>query len=136
MKIEAGKYYKTRAGNKARVYATDGHGDFPAHGAVLIDGWRLEKWTLDGKAIPRGTYPTDLVSEWTDAVEMDWSVLPKWAMWIAMDASMYWYWYENQPIAQADSWDALAWGTAGPIPNEYKPKWTGDWRDSLVEVKR
>ena len=33
IKIEMGKEYRTRCGYEARIYATDGSGDWPVHGA-------------------------------------------------------------------------------------------------------
>jgi hypothetical protein len=48
--IELGKQYRTRDGREVRIYAVDGGGRFPVHGAVkLNDGtWRQEEWTLTG----------------------------------------------------------------------------------------
>jgi len=48
--IELGKQYKTRDGCEVRIYAVDGGGRFPVHGAVKLDDgtWRQEEWTLTG----------------------------------------------------------------------------------------
>jgi len=48
--IELGKKYKTRDGCEVRIYAVDGGGRFPVHGAVKLDDgtWRQEEWTLTG----------------------------------------------------------------------------------------
>ncbi len=48
--IELGKQYRTRDGCDVRIYAVDGGGRFPVHGAVkLNDGtWRQEEWTPTG----------------------------------------------------------------------------------------
>jgi len=48
--IELGKQYKTRNGREVRIYAVDGGGRFPVHGATKQnDGtWRQEEWTLTG----------------------------------------------------------------------------------------
>jgi hypothetical protein len=48
--IELGKKYKTKDGCEVRIYAVDGGGRFPVHGAVkLYDGtWRQVEWTLTG----------------------------------------------------------------------------------------
>jgi len=48
--IELGKQYKTRDGREVRIYAVDGGGRFPVHGALKqVDGtWRQEEWTLTG----------------------------------------------------------------------------------------
>jgi hypothetical protein len=60
--IELGKHYKTRDGREVRIYAVDGGGRFPVHGAVKLDDgtWRQEEWTLtrsyngekDGHTLP------------------------------------------------------------------------------------
>lgn len=68
MKIEAGKFYKTRNGRKARIYAVDGHGEYPFHGAYLRDSdWVLHMWKAGGRNLDdheESIY--DLVSEWTE----------------------------------------------------------------------
>ena len=48
--IELGKKYQTRDGCEVRIYAVDGGGRFPVHGAVKLDDgtWRQEEWTLTG----------------------------------------------------------------------------------------
>ena len=65
LKIKAGGKYLTRDGREARVYTTDGGGDFPVHGAFLRNGeWVIEEWNLNGGFNFFGlTYALDLVSE-------------------------------------------------------------------------
>ena len=49
--FQFGKEYPTRDGGRARVYATDGAGLLPIHGAVWHERdkhWRLLAWHLDG----------------------------------------------------------------------------------------
>lgn len=48
--FEPGKTYRTRDGREARVYAVDGGGNWPVHGAIRgRDGvWSAEAWTKDG----------------------------------------------------------------------------------------
>ena len=42
-------FYSTKDGRLARVYAKDGYGDFPLHGAILNDyGWEPYTWTING----------------------------------------------------------------------------------------
>lgn len=51
-KFEAGKEYKTRDGSRARIYATDGRGPWPIHGAIFEnegDGWVMNSWSSEGK---------------------------------------------------------------------------------------
>ena len=48
--IEMGKKYRTRDGRDVRIYAVDGYGYYPVHGAYLgNDGWVDCTWTLDGR---------------------------------------------------------------------------------------
>lgn len=50
MKWEAGKEYRTRAGRVARIYATDGYGSWPIHGAVRdATGWAPVQWMETGR---------------------------------------------------------------------------------------
>lgn len=79
MKIEAGKFYKTRDGQKARVYALDACGDYPVHGAVLCnDGmWILSSWTCGGHDDAEGPASSnDIVAEWTAAPKIHWGRIP------------------------------------------------------------
>jgi hypothetical protein len=52
MILDAEKNYKTERGDAVKIYATNGGGRYPVHGAVRIDGkgWRNESWTAMGKA--------------------------------------------------------------------------------------
>lgn len=60
MKLEVGKFYKTWAGNKARIYAVDCGGQFSIHGAVFLnDIWSSKTWCKERVLV-------DLVSEWTE----------------------------------------------------------------------
>ena len=48
--FEVGKEYKTRAGHRARIYATDGEKGNPIHGAVLLEtGWSSTSWSGTGQ---------------------------------------------------------------------------------------
>lgn len=70
-------------------------------------------------------------------LDFDWSALPKWVNWIAMDSTGFWYCYQDEP--EHDS-DYPIWiGSKGSIdiPIEYYPKnFTGDWKESLFEVPK
>lgn len=49
--IDITKKYKTRSGCEVRIYATDGGGDYPIHGAVKYKGdnyWSPRKWKDSG----------------------------------------------------------------------------------------
>jgi len=47
--IDKNKQYRTRDGREVRIYATDGVGSHPVHGAIKNpDGWRQATWMRDG----------------------------------------------------------------------------------------
>ncbi len=59
---KAGETYQTRDGRKARIYATDGVGNHPIHGAMkATDGWSQMLWSADGKYIYRTQESCDLL---------------------------------------------------------------------------
>ena len=48
--IDKSKTYRTRDGREVRIYATDGRGDWPVHGAIKNeDGWCHTSWLSNGK---------------------------------------------------------------------------------------
>jgi hypothetical protein len=63
MMIEIGKTYQTRDGREARVYATDGGGEYPVQGAYRDHGkiWLTATWTLVGELNDGGPHPLDLI---------------------------------------------------------------------------
>ena len=49
MMISKDKQYRTRDGREVRIYATDGKGIYPVHGAVKVeDGWLSYTWKATG----------------------------------------------------------------------------------------
>jgi hypothetical protein len=61
--IDITKQYKTRDGREVRIYATDGGGDRPVHGAIKYDGgWFLRHWSAKGTTFSdHGHCPDDLI---------------------------------------------------------------------------
>lgn len=138
MKIEAGKFYRTRDGRKARVYAVDGGGEFPIHGAVLWPDdktkWDWCQWKEAGDANLYGcTKPYDLISEWVDRPVVDWSKMAAWHRWVAMDSDKRWYAYPEEPALGSISWNSGLSNVQNLIHPNYSPTFSGNWRDSLVE---
>lgn len=134
MKIEAGKFYRTREGKKARIYATDGNGlDSSVHGAILLprNQWGLCMWNENGRYFSDEENENDLVSEWVDKPEVDWSKMPAWASWVAMDKDGRWLWWSERPESGLGEW-WLPSGDCGRIPGDYTPKFSGGWKDSLT----
>jgi hypothetical protein len=59
--IDPKKQYKTRDGREVRIYAVDGEGQYPIHGAIREPcGWVSAKWTRDGSWVSHKT-TTDLI---------------------------------------------------------------------------
>lgn len=50
--IDPKKQYRTRDGREVRIYATDGDGEWPVHGAVAMfpGRWVVRAWMDDGSA--------------------------------------------------------------------------------------
>jgi len=47
--IDPAKKYRTRDGREVRIYAVDGGGEYPVHGATKINGeWLANGWTACG----------------------------------------------------------------------------------------
>jgi len=48
--IDINKTYRTRCGHQVRIYATDGAGCYPIHGAYCEDGeWIVATWAIEGQ---------------------------------------------------------------------------------------
>ena len=54
--IDINKQYRTRDGREVRIYATDGGGYWPVHGAIQLScsGWVPTSWDNDGNAFNSG----------------------------------------------------------------------------------
>jgi len=48
--ISLDKQYKTKDGIEVRIYAVDGDGDYPIHGAYrdIVGNWNMAVWTREG----------------------------------------------------------------------------------------
>lgn len=67
MKIEVGKFYKTRNGKKATIYDTDIDSNFCIHGS--INNRYQARWTTKGVAYYFHSIfggPDDIISEWVE----------------------------------------------------------------------
>ncbi|HQT82481.1 MAG TPA: hypothetical protein PLQ34_09980 [Ferrovaceae bacterium] len=66
MEFKAGKYYKMRSGNKAKIYeiveSNLGHTILGAY--FLVDDWIPIGWYSDGKYLRNENYHIDIVSDW------------------------------------------------------------------------
>ncbi len=120
------------------MYAVDGGGKHPIHGAVWQPGdepkwWQCE-WEEAGDAKPYGcTKPYDLISEWVDRPVVDWSKLAAWHRWVAVDEMGEWFSFGQKPTLGLAHWMIASGCDYCPIPPQYSPTFSGDWKDSLVE---
>lgn len=135
MNIELNKTYRTRSGQKCRIICVDAKGDRPILG--LIENKRGGESVIAlhelGVETPDNPSPYDLISEWTDPLEYDRSLLPAWCnKAIAMDADGQWNCYEEIPNVGLDENQWSSDGNFNIIPDSHAPKWKGDWRDSLL----
>lgn len=136
LKIEAGKFYRTRDGRKAGIYRTDvNHPEYSIHGYVEFDSVEYPLvWRSDGRYFDTGEHCTDLISEWHESLGFDWDCLPPWCnKCIAMNEDGAWNAYSNEPTPRP--WGSYnVYATIIAIPREYQPKnFTGDWTDSLFK---
>lgn len=133
MKIEVGKFYQTRDGRKARIYATDVNNSAVIHGAVLYNEWQVYVWQRSGNLNKCCTSSADLVSEWTEPKpEVDWSAMPAWAKCVYMDEHGSWF-YISVPVALSETIGFFKDSVPkARIPPDYAPKFAGRWQDSIV----
>jgi hypothetical protein len=130
MKIEKGKFYRTRGGKKVEVLTNERN---HKQSIVIMD----EYGNIDSR-YRNGTYLNDksettydLVSEWTNPVEIPWIDYPTWCKWVAMDKDGRWFNFTDKPIISNIYWigDGACF-----IPTDYTPSnFTGDWTESLFE---
>jgi len=125
--ITPGKHYKTRDGSQARIYADDGARPFTIHGAIMGDlGWEYASWDSSGLFQCSRKSPQDIIAEWIDKPEVNWSVIPPSHKLVAMDESADWWSFEKAPAKGDSAWisfDSNFW----EIHPELSPKWSGFW---------
>ena len=131
MKIEKGKFYRSRDGLKWEVLTTERNNKkFPIV-AINDDGVVLS-FSKSGYFTESEGWSEDLIAEWTEPVIIPWDDYPKWCKWVAMDISGNWYVHIEKPIVRDAYWDSE--GIFHYIPNEYHPQnFTGHWTESLFE---
>jgi len=106
VKIEPGKFYKTRDGRKARIYAVGGLGSFPAHGAICYgtDMWEVATWHLNGcsHVLSSGTCEADIVAEWT-------APAPRLIAWLGISTSSPYFTKSENEKPSAGEWRRAPW---------------------------
>lgn len=132
-KIEAGKYYRLRSGERAYVALTNRPGEKPILG--WLDDGQLLDWHDDGSRHGMDPSRFDIVGEWVEPERIPWEHLPKWCRWWAKDSTGTEWGYRNKPesayaffITKDDEDDFIC-----PVLPENYSNYTGDWRNSLRE---
>jgi len=136
MKIEKGKFYRTRGGVKAEIYSTDNPKPYPIHGRLFSQKANsVLSWTQEGKYDnSHCECGVDIIAEWKDAPDIDWSSVPKWFNYWAQDENGAQCFYANKPEICGDHfWFAGVGFGIMAVPTEYRVKYTGDWKYSLTE---
>ena len=139
LEIIVGQFYRTRGGQKARIYATDGGvRDQMIHGAYHNgEAWVAATWYQAGCYFQqfRDEESRDLVAPWIDKPEVNWDVMPEGAVAVAMDEDGMWCAFDQIPYISSEAeWmhrnGRCLYGWR--IYPQHIPQWSGDWRDSLV----
>lgn len=135
MKIEAGKYYKTRAGGRVFVCATNKPGPKPIVG--WIDGGEPLDWHSDGGRYSVPPSDFDIISEWRDELVIPWDKLfPTWVKWFAVDEDGLQCGFQEKPSPKTQRWQT-AWKDDGVVcvPIALRIPFTGNWKESLTKRK-
>jgi hypothetical protein len=130
MKIEKGKFYKSRDGQKWEVLTTERNGKSNII-AMNEDGDLLVVYQNGTYFNDKSESDLDLIAEWTEPVEIPWSDYPTWCKWVAMDKDGRWFGYKSKPVKRESTWlcDVVI-----SIPLEFYPRnFTGHWTESLFE---
>lgn len=129
LNFEVGKFYVDGQGTKWECLKTNLRGNFPI---AMTDGEKVHTYRTNGFYNLLRNSPNNIVSEWVEKPIVDWSVMPAWAKFVAMDSGKKWFLYTDKPILGNLTWDYIT-GTGSLIPTEYAPKFQGDWKESLIE---
>ena len=141
LKIEAGKFYRDRKDrNWEAVKSCKNYTGIPLF-LLMCEKECCSNWVdLAGRNYTKtGDSSCDLISEWIDAPEVDWSFIPPWFIALAMNKNFDWRAFTEKPSLLVGN---SIWSIPGTfyqpgqtvidIPSQYAPKFTGDWKDSLV----
>lgn len=133
--IEAGEFYKTRGGLKAKALEQVGE-RIVGYFISGVDDICPRTWYLNGVfccGVPCDHL--DIVAPWTDPPVVDWSKFPTHVVAVAMDKDGLWQGYPYIPIPY-DNWWSYKNGDDSfsmcSILIRDIPKFSGDWRDSLA----
>lgn len=138
MKIEAGKFYRTKGGLKAKVYETGVSLDANNQGVIFgsLESRSTAKTLFpmmwDSKGVSgNGAYT--IVAEWKEKPKVNFNKLKEIYPWAAMDKNGEWFLFAKEP--KADSREECWYNDEEigfDISNEIF-EYSGDWKDSLIK---
>jgi hypothetical protein len=135
LQINPGEVWLTRDGKKARIYAVDGRGSRPIHGAVSDgDEDDVVAWTATGQYWSRpGTESDhDLIRkyDWREELKPIWALLkPKYKL-FAFDVCMNGWVYRTRPVLEETSYYSQG---AQWVGHFVLPKPDCPWYETLTE---
>jgi hypothetical protein len=127
---------QTKDGTPVRIYATDGGGKFPVHGAVFNKDdchWTILTWTITGSLYLTGDeHGLDLdLSDWKEKIP--WDCLRPEIKVVARDDDGRWFGHEIEP--NKDAQDGI-WCSAGheiyALDGVKMPQGPADWKEAIA----
>jgi hypothetical protein len=130
---------QTVGGHPVRIYATDGGGDFPVHGAIWVctfGEWVTYQWSLKGGFVGRnGEDDSDLnldLHDWRD--EIPWKCLRDDIQWVARQESGRWVGFVNKPLRGDRIWVvSIGCGRKVDLEPVKMPTGPADWREAIAK---
>ncbi len=134
MKIEAGKFYRTQSGHKAKIYETGVktlQSQETIVGAIFIgDRWKILTWNSCGVA---GVSSYNIVGEWVEKPKINLNKLRELYKWAAMDKSGDWHLFPEKPEINHNDTGWFIYDGDFYVPPEIF-EFSGDWKNSLIEL--
>lgn len=134
--LVVGDYYRTEGGRKIRIIHTEeaiigliqddeGIGDTTLDDIIIYDGLLAYEGGNIG-----ALFIYNIVDVWYEDIKVDWSKMPAWINYLAMDRNRHWFGYNLEP-----NFEGGYWGDENEeyvIPEPYYPEYKGDPKHSLV----
>jgi hypothetical protein len=137
-KIDAkpGEIWVTRCGQEARIYATDGKGEYTIHGALLYgDEWQPFTWRENGTLLYDKASEHDIVRkhDWREELAPIWAVLKPEYKAIAMSQGGVWKAYTTKEVKPGSNgvW-TKKYGYWASLECLNLPTPDCDWKDTLT----
>lgn len=138
--IKPGDELTTKDGRKTRIYAVDGMGIYPIHGAIFFhDGWNQVSWTKEGKYFvnERTEHSHDLdIKDWKE--DIPWDCIKDEIEWVTRDKQDFddwWGWtYEPERDEFLSLWKSSSEDEDGrDLEGVKMPKGPENWREAIAQ---